>query len=131
MKYLLIILLLVSCGTRKTSQDRINIKSDSITIDNKRVLRQEIILNDIYIVKPFDVLKPMVINGKEYINATIVYDNSKVDKIETIDEKHIERVKKENNITNKETEKTDYTILYISIFFILALFIFLWFKLKK
>lgn len=130
MKYLLILFLLVSCGTRKTSQQSTTFKSDSLTIENKRVLKQETELKDIYSIKPFDVLKPMVIDGKEYFNASIVFDKSIINKSNygessTIKKGSIEKIEKA-----KETTKTDYTILYLGMFFILCLFLFLWFKLK-
>ena len=130
MKYILILLLIVSCGTRKTSQQSTTFKSDSLSIENKRVLKQEIELRDIYSIKPFDVLKPMIIDGKEYFNASIVFDKSIVKKHENQESK----IKKQGSVVKtekaKETTKTDYTILYLGMFFILCLFIFLWFKLK-
>jgi hypothetical protein len=131
MKYLLILLLLISCGTRKTSQQKTTFKSDSLSIENTRVLKQNIELRDIYSIKPFDALKPMVIDGKEYFNATIVYDKSKFDNFEVTEGEKVIRIETEKEVKNKESEKTDYTILFASMFFIAFLFIFLWFKLKK
>ena len=130
MKYLLIIFLIVSCGTRKTSQQKTTFKSDSLSIENTRVLKQNIELRDIYSIKPFDALKPMVIDGKEYFNATIVYDKSKLDNFEVSQGEKVIRIETEKEVKNKESEKTDYTILFASMFFIAFLFIFLWFKLK-
>ena len=131
MKYLLILLLLISCGTRKTSQQKTTFKSDSLSVENTRVLKQNIELRDIYSIKPFDVLKPMIIDGKEYFNATIVYDKSKFDNFEVSQGEKVIRIETEKEVKNKESEKTDYTILFASMFFIAFLFIFLWFKLKK
>ena len=131
MKYLLIIFLIVSCGTRKTSQQKTTFKSDSLSIENTRVLKQNIELRDIYSIKPFDALKPMVIDGKEYFNATIVYDKSKFDNFEVSQGEKVIRIETEKEVKNKESEKTDYTILFALLFFILCLFMFLWFKLKK
>ena len=131
MKYLLILLLLISCGTRKTSQQKTAFKSDSLSIENTRVLKQNIELRDIYSIKPFDVLKPMVIDGKEYFNATIVYDKSKFDNFEVSQGEKVIRIETEKEVKNKESEKTDYTILFASMFFIAFLFIFLWFKLPN
>ena len=130
MKYLLILLLLISCGTRKTSQQKTTFKSDSLSVENTRVLKQNIELRDIYSIKPFDVLKPMVIDGKEYFNATIVYDKSKFDNFEVSQGEKVIRIETEKEVKNKESEKTDYTILFASMFFILCIFVFLWFKLK-
>ena len=131
MKYLLIIFLIVSCGTRKTSQQKTTFKSDSLSIENTRILKQNIELRDIYSIKPFDVLKPMVIDGKEYFNATIVYDKSKFDNFEVSQGEKVIRIETEKEVKNKESEKTDYTILYASMFFFAFLFIFLWFKLPN
>jgi hypothetical protein len=131
MKYLLILLLLISCGTRKTSQQYKTFKSDSLSIENTRVLKQNIELRDIYSIKPFNVLKPMIIDGKEYFNATIVFDKSIIESYENVEkEKRIESSSEEYK-KNKESEKTDYTILFALLFFILCLFVFLWFKLKS
>ena len=131
MKYLLILLLLISCGTRKTSQQKSTFKSDSLSIENTRILKQNIELRDIYSIKPFDVLKPMIIDGKEYFNATIVYDKSKFDNFEVSQGEKVIRIETEKEVKNKESEKTDYTILFASMFFIAFLFIFLWFKLPN
>ena len=73
----------------------------------------------------------MIIDGKEYFNVTIDFDKTNV--IINTDEK-LDSFKKgsiSQSEKNKETEKTDYTILYLGMFFILCLFIFLWFKFKK
>jgi hypothetical protein len=131
MKYLLILLLLISCGTRKTSQQKTTFKSDSLSIENTRVLKQNIELRDIYSIKPFDVLKPIIIDGKEYFNATIVYDKSKFDNFEVSEGEKVIRIETEKEVKNKESEKTDYTILFALLFFILCLFVFLWLKIKS
>jgi len=131
MKYLLILLLLISCGTRKTSQQKTTFKSDSLSIENTRVLKQNIELRDIYSIKPFDVLKPMIIDGKEYFNATIVFDKSIIKNSEIKEKSRTIEIKKEKTEKVKESEKTDYTILFALLFFILCLFVFLWFKFKS
>ena len=131
MKYILILLLIVGCGTRKTSQQNTTFKSDSLSIENKRVLEQEIILKDVYSIKPFNALKPIVINGKEYFNAVIDFDKTIIKKSEIKEESRTIDIKKVKTEKAKETVKTDYTILYLGMFFILCLFLFLWFKFKK
>jgi hypothetical protein len=131
MKYLLIFLLIIGCGTRKTTQQQTKFKSDTLVTENKRVLKQEIKFNDIYSIVPFDTLKPMLIDGKEYFNASIVFDKSIIKKYENQDSE----IKKQGSTVKtekvKQTAKTDHTILFIIMFFILCLFIFLWFKLSK
>ena len=127
----LIMILLSSCGTRKVSNKQTTFKSDSLIIENKHVLSQEIILNDIFTLKPFDTLKPIIINGKSYFNVIITNDKSKITKTEDKTENKVSSVKKESEVKIKESKKTDNTILYIGLFFVLCLFIFLWFYLKK
>jgi len=127
----IILLLLSSCGTRKVSNKQTAFKSDSLIIENKHVLSQEIILNDIFTLKPFDTLKPMIINGKSYFNVVITNDKSKINKIEDKTENKVSSIKKESETKIKESEKTDNTLLYIGLFFILCLFVFLWFYLKR
>lgn len=127
----IILLLLSSCGTRKVSNKQTTFKSDSLIIENKHVLSQEIILNDIFTLKPFDTLKPMVINGKSYFNVVITNDKSKINKIEGKRENKVLSVKKESEVKIKESKKTDDALLYIGLFFVLCLFVFLWFYLKR
>ena len=126
----IILLLLSSCGTRKVSNKQTTFKSDSLIIENKHVLSQEIILNDIFILKPFDTLKPMIIGGKSYFNVVVTNDKSKINKTEYKIENKVSSIKKESETKIKESEKTDNTLLYIGLFFVLCLFIFLWFYLK-
>lgn len=121
-----ILLLLSSCGTRKVSNKQTTFKSDSLIIENKHVLSQEIILNDIFILKPFDTLKPMIINGKSYFNVVITKDKSKISKIEDKTENKVSGVKKESETKNKKTEKTDYTIMIIGL--VSLILVFLYFK---
>ena len=131
LKTIIILFLLSSCGTRKVSNKQTVFKSDSLIIENKHVLSQEIILNDIFILKPFDTLKPMIIEGKSYFNVVITNDKSKINKTEDKVENKVSSVKKESKTKIKESEKTDNTILYIGLFFVLCLFVFLWFYLKR
>jgi len=127
----IILLPLSSCGARKVSNKQTTFKSDSLIVENKHVLSQEIILNDIFVLKPFDTLKPMIINGKSYFNVVITKDKSKINKIEDKIENKFLSIKKESETKIKESEKTDSTLLYIGLFFVLCLFVFLWFYLKR
>ena len=131
LKIIIILLLLSSCGTRKVSNKRTTFKSDSLIIENKHVLSQEIILNDIFTLKPFDTLKPIVMNGKSYFNVIITNDKSKITKTEDKTENKVSNIKKESEVKIKESEKTDNTVLYIGLFFVLCLFIFLWLMLRR
>jgi len=128
MKYLIILLLFISCSTtRDVKLNKSTIESGTITTNNDVILKQETILNDIFTIKPFDNNKSMFLNGKEYKNVIITKDKSK----HNILTKTIyirQTITKTIEITKtKETKKTDYT----SLFFILCLFVFLWFYLPK
>jgi len=128
MKYLIIILLFISCSTtRDVKLNKSTIESGTITTNNDVVLKQETILNNIFTIKPFDNNKPMFLNGKEYKNVVITKDKTKHN-ILTKTIYNRQTITKTIEITKtKETKKTDYT----SLFFILCLFIFLWFYLPK
>lgn len=105
MKYLLILLLLVSCGSRKvvtektqeTKKIETKIVYNTRTIDTSDIDELEII--------PIDTLKPVIINGKSYFNAKIKHVKKKnyisviADKITTT------KAKETVIIKNKETEK--------------------------
>lgn len=127
----ILILLLFSCGTRKTDISYQKQFKDSITIENHYTQATKTVLMDVFTAKPFDTLKPMVINGKSYFNVVITNDKSKISKIEDKTENKVSGVKKESETKIKEIEKTDNTLLYIGLFFVLCLFIFLWFYLKR
>jgi len=128
MKYLIIIILFISCSTtRDIKLNKSTFESGIITTNNDVVLKQETILNDIFTIKPFDNSKSMFLNGKEYKNVILIKDKSKHN-IATKTIYNRQTITKTIEITkNKEIKKTDYT----SLFFILCLFVFLWFYLPK
>ena len=73
MKYIFIILLFVSCGTRKTEV----VHKDSIVVKNSYSQGSKIIFGNTFTYTPLDRLKPMVIEGKTYENAIVSNDKSK------------------------------------------------------
>lgn len=123
MKYLILILIFVSCGTRKTDTQH----RDSIHIENSYSQGTKIVLGNTFTYKPFDTLKPMIIDNVVYKNVIITNDKSKI----------VEKWKNRNitkTITvekTKQTEKSDNTILWIFIALIVCGFVFLWFYLPK
>lgn len=120
---IIILLLLSSCGTRHAEI----VKKDSIHIKNSYSTGSKIILGNTFTYYPIDTLKSMSIQGIEYKNVIITNDKS------------IIKTKWNNrNITktitiekNKQTEKSDNTILWVLIALIVCGFVFLWFYLPK
>jgi hypothetical protein len=131
MKYLLTLLLIVSCGTRKTYNKSTSFKSDSLSVENSRILSQNIILNDIGELMPFDSNKPMIIDGNYYYKKIIKHYKSKFEDFKIDESNVIVSDKSESETENKVTEKKDNSNLWIGIVFVVCLFIFLWFKTGK
>jgi uncharacterized integral membrane protein len=127
----LVIGFVLSCGNRKTAITKTSIKSDSLSVENSRILKQNIVLNDIGQIRAFDPLKPFFVDGKEYFNASIIYDKSQFNNFELQEGSKIIELKKDLSEKQKDVKKTDYTVLYLGIIFIICLFIFLWFYLPK
>ena len=123
MKYLLLLLLIVSCGKRTTSNQSTYFKSDSLSVENSRILSQNIILKDIYTLEPFDNSKPMIIDGKYYYNAIIKYDKSKFEDFKIENNTKIIEIRKEDKTENRQTEKKDNSNLWIGIVFVIGLLI--------
>lgn len=130
MKYLLILILLVSCGKRITSKQHYEFKSDTLSVEKSVKIEQNTTWNDIVVLKPFDVLKPIKINGKEYHNVIVTIDKSK--KTEKVKEqtKIEKKSTKKEKAKKAETEKTDYSNIWIGISFVIALFITLYMIVK-
>ena len=120
---IIILLLLSGCGTRKTEI----VKRDSIHIKNSYSTGSKIILGNTFTYKPFDALKPMIIDKKEYVNVIISNDKNVI----------IEKWKNRNIIKTitiektKATKKTDNTFLYIGLFSVLIIGVLGWFKLPS
>ena len=128
---IVILLLLSSCGTRKTDKKYHEIKSNYSFNDSSYILTQNVRLNDVGELIPVDNTKPFLVDGKEYFNVSIKFDKSKFNDFE-LNQTYIGTVNGTSEISdNRQTEKTDDTLLYIGLFFVLCLFIFLWFYLKR
>lgn len=123
MKYLLILLLIVGCGTRKVETS----KDEALEFKNSYSAGSKIVLGTNVTFTPFDNAKPFKVDGKEYNNVIVSNATSKV--IEKWKTKTIYRTK--TIYQTKKVERKDNTLLFIGLFFILCLFIFLWFYLKK
>jgi len=116
--FILLLFVCCSCGSRKVE----TIKRDSISINNSYQEGSKIVLGNTFTYRPFDSLKPMVIDGKSYKNVIITNDKSKV--VEKWKNRYITKT----IVTEKQkkTEKTDYTFLLIGV--IGLILIFLYFK---
>lgn len=124
--YLAVILIgvVISCGTRKTKTSHHVFKSDSIIVDNSVILSQNIRFNNIVSLKPINPLKPIIFDGKEYFNASIVFDNSEIKDFQ-IEQKNLSvDVSKKTMEKVKEIEKSDTSNLWIGIAFVIGLVIY-------
>jgi hypothetical protein len=101
-----------SCGTRKSE----TIKRDSISINNSYSNGTKIVLGNSFTYKPFDSLKPMVIEGKEYVNVIITNDKSKV--VTKWNDRNITKTIVTEK--SKQSEKSDYSLMWICIAFIIV-----------
>lgn len=117
---IIILFMLFGCGTRKTDTQQ----HDSIYIENNYSQGSKIILGNTFIYKPFDVLKPMVIQGKEYKNVIISNDKT------IIKEKWNNRYITKTIIIEK-TKQTTKNNNWIFIVLIVCGFVFLYFYLPK
>lgn len=124
--YLAVILIgvVISCGTRKTANSSHVFISDSIIVDNSVILNQNIRFNNIVSLKPINPLKPIIFDGKEYFNASIVFDNSEIKDFQ-IEQKNLSvDVSKKKVEKIKEIQKSDTSNLWIGIAFVIGLFIY-------
>ena len=120
MKYIFIVLIFVSCGTRKTEI----VHKDSIVIENNYSQGSKIVLGNTFTYTPLNSLKPMVIEGKTYENTIVSNDKSKTvvkwkDRIIT---------KKEIIYKTKIIDKKDNANIWIGIVFVLVIGLVIYFK---
>ena len=120
MKHLFIVLIFVSCGTRKTEV----VHKDSIVIENNYSKGSKIVLGNIFTYTPLDSLKPMVIEGKTYENAIVSNDKSKT----VVKWKDRVVTKKEIIYKTKSIDKKDNSNLWIGIVFVLVIGLVIYFK---
>lgn len=133
--YLLGLLLLVSCGSRKVAVEKqekeveINVKENIVTTDSSNV---EIKFNyqlETFTIEAKDNLKPFTYNGKTYFNVVLRHENKKDNSLYKKDIKVVKNEQKQSNIKSKEViknkniERDNYNIKYYIIFFIILLLI--------
>ena len=129
--FCLVTIILAGCGTRNTGKSRIEIKHDTLKVNNSYELAQNSTFNDIFSVKPIDNTKPIIINGISYYNASILFDKSIKNGIEIKGSENLSYSGGSGVVKTKNTEKKDNTILWIGVSSVVVLFIFLWFYLPK
>jgi hypothetical protein len=136
-KYLILILpLFFSCATRKVASTKSYVetrtdsvvveKKDSVSVQQNAISIKEIIA-EIEIV-PIDTSKPLIIDGKEYVNATVRFKKTKRDIVDTTkvtviktEEKSIEvKKKEEKKNVEKKVEKKSFTFFWLWLLLIAA-----------
>lgn len=120
---LLSLLFIFSCGTRKTDIS----KTDNLTIKNTYLEGSKIVLGNNFTYKPFNPLKPMVIEGKTFNNAIVSNDKSRT----IIKWKYGNITKTITLYKTKVTTRTNHDFLYLGMFLIVVCAVFIWFKTGK
>ena len=129
--FCLVTIILAGCGTRNTGKSRIEIKHDTLKVNNSYELAQNSTFYDIFELKPIDNTKPIIINGISYYNASILFDKSIKNGIEIKGSENLSYSSGSKVSESKNTEKKDNTILWIGVSSVVVLFIFLWFYLPR
>jgi len=140
MKYLVLILLITSCASRKVDVSKTDIKintdstaitkTDSTSIINKNVYFTE---NTTELeIKPLNDSLPIVIDGTSYFNAVLKYkkqnktlvDTSKIIVSKNV-LKQVSKSKQETkNIKEKKTDRRSFSFLWILILIIILFLIY-------
>jgi hypothetical protein len=140
--YLLGLLVLMSCGTRKVAINKqekeveTKIVENKVTIDSSNVeVKFDYELN-IFTIEAKDNLKPFTYNNKTYFNVILRHENKKDNSLYKKDIKVVKNESKVSNIKSKEIikqkniERDNYNIKYYIIFLIIILLI-IYYILKK
>jgi len=116
MRYLLILLLLLtSCGTRKVNKSTEETKQDKVeTVQNNIQVKENVAVKvidstDEISIEPIDSIKPMVIDGKSYLNVKIKHKKRKVNTSIVLD-KTTSDTSKKKTIEKIEVVKDDKVI---------------------
>lgn len=140
--YLLVFLVLMSCGSRKVAinkQEKVietNITENVVTTDSSNV---EVKFNyelETFTIEAKDNLKPFTYNGKTYFNVVLKHEKKKDNSLYKKDIKVVKNESKQSNIKSKEVikdkkiQRDNYNIKYFILLFILLLLI-IYYILKK
>ena len=133
--YLLVFLVLMSCGSRKVAinkQEKVietNITENVVTTDSSNV---EVKFNyelETFTIEAKDNLKPFVYNGKTYLNVVLKHEKKKDNSLYKKDIIIVKTQAKQSNIKYKEVikdkkiQRDNYNIKYFILLFILLLII--------
>ena len=129
--FCLVTITLDGCGIRKTAKEYHTFKSDTLKVNNNYELKQNSTFNDIFELKPIDNTKPIIINGKSYYNASILFDKSIKNGIEIKGSENLSYSGSSEVSESKNTESKNQNFLWIGIVFVVALFVFLYIVLKN
>jgi len=127
---LLLLFAVYGCGTRKTDRSTSGSGSTDININSSYSMGEKVVFGSSFTYTPSDPLKPMIIGGKSYQNAVVKAEKRKTtEKYLLIKEKT--RVHTTYTIEKvKIVYRSGNTVLFLGLFFILALFLFIYFYLK-
>ena len=117
-----------SCGKRTTSYSRTEIKTDTLQYNRQIELRQNSTLFDVFSLYPIDNTKPIIYNGISYYNSSIRFDKSKFENLEIVANENLSQGSVSSESKEKETEKTDYSNVYIGLFFVFVGGVLLFFR---
>lgn len=128
----------ISCGHRKTELSKTEIKKDTLisVLSEKKIKVDSNYTFDFSTFKiyPIDFTKPITINGNTIQNASIEgtkkIESGTLQKTTEVKEKELKKGSSSEIIKTKQTEKSDYTILYSIIALIIVTGIIVYFKLN-
>lgn len=123
--FIILVLLITSCASRKVDVSKLSVetKVDSsvvIKFDGTYVKENNVATEDSeeeIEYKPLDTLKPMVIDGKQYINAIIKLKKKKgikidktkvISKVSSIKKLNVKKEDSKNSINKKIDKKANY-----------------------
>lgn len=117
-----------SCGHRTTYTKKSNINALDLSFDKNISVVWAVNEKDVLTFVPINNSLPFSVNGTEYKNVIVKREKSKnTNSVKTIHTKF--NIQKTIVITKTvRTEKTDYSNMYIGLFFVFCLFVFAWFK---
>ena len=127
---LLLLFAVCGCGTRKVDTTHTEKSRDSIVVSNSYAQKTKTLLMDVFEARPIDPLRPMWIEGIKYENATISNNKSQIKETSATIRETVNIYRTFDIIKTKKVQKADNANLWVGLFFVLALFLFLYFKLK-